>query len=135
MDADAVRSLAKATLDGSMPFPSIVGELLAQGVEYYHVDYAERSFTFYGADGSTIAAPLQYEGLPAISVQWDAAALKAAIVDSQQHGQKFRQFCERAMRAGVQGYFAFLQGRRVTYLGRSGDHHVEWFPDSKPADA
>ena len=47
MDADVVTSLAKATLDGSMPFPQIVGKLIAEGVEYYHVDYAAKSFTFY----------------------------------------------------------------------------------------
>lgn len=135
MNANEVNRLAAATLDGSMPFPAIVGELIAQGVEYYHVDYAARSFTFYSNEGATLTAALQYEGLPSISSQWDAAALKAAIVDSQQHGQKFRQFCERAMRAGVQGYFAFLRGRRVTYLGRNGDHHVEWFPGAKPDDA
>lgn len=135
MDADAVSSLARATLDGSLPFPKIVGELISQGVEYYHVDYASNSFTFYSAAGATVTAALPFEGLPSVSTEWDASALKAAIIDSQQHGQKFRQFCERAMLAGVQGYFAFLRGQRVTYLGRGGDHHVEWFPGAKPSDA
>ena len=44
MDADAVGALARATVNGSMPFPQIVGELIAQGVEYSHVDYAASSF-------------------------------------------------------------------------------------------
>lgn len=132
MNADAVSSLAKATLDGSLPFPQIVGELIAQDVEYYHVDYASKSFTFYSAAGSTISAPLLFDGLPSISQDWDATALKEAIIDSQQNGQKFRQFCARAMVAGVQGYFAFLRGKRVTYFGRTGDQHVEWFPGAKP---
>ena len=135
MDANAVSSLAKITLEGSLPFPEIVGKLIAQGVEYYHVDYASMTFTFYSASGAAITAPLAFEGLPPISGDWDAAALKAAILDSQQNGQKYRQFCARAMSAGVQGYFAFLRGKRVTYLGRGGDHHVEWFPGAKPNDA
>ena len=135
MNADAVSTLAKQTLDGSLPFPQIVGELIAQRVEYYHVDYASRSFTFYSAAGSTISAPLLFEGLPSISNDWDATALKAAIVDSRQNGQKFRQFCDRAMAAGVQGYFAFLLGKRVIYSGRAGDQHVEWFPGARPSDA
>lgn len=134
MDADAVSALARATLDGSMPFPRIVGELMAHGVEYYHVDYASRSFTFHSAAGSVVTAVLPFEGLPSIATEWDATALQTAILDSQQHGQKFRQFCERAMLAGVQGYFAFLRGKRVTYLGRGGDQHVEWFPGAKPQD-
>ena len=35
------------------------------------------------------------------------------------------------MRGGVQGYFAFLRGQRVTYFGRQGDQHTEWFPGAK----
>jgi len=132
MNADTINSLAKSTLDGSMPFPQIVGNLIAEGVEYYHVDYANHSFTFYSSKGSTVIAPLPFEGLPSISEVFDAAALKAAILDSQQHGQKFRAFCERAIRAGVKGYFAFLCGKRVTYFGRQGDQHTEWFPGAKP---
>lgn len=135
MNADTVNSLAKATLDGSLPFPQIVGKLIAEGVEYYHVDYAAMTFTFYGSSGSTVTAPLTFEGLPSISGNFDASALKAAIVDSQQHGQKFRAFCDRAMDAGVKGYFAFLRGQRVTYFGRQGDQHTEWFPGARPADA
>lgn len=26
-----------------------------------------------------------------------------------------------------QGYFTFLRGQRVTYFGRQGDQHTEWF--------
>ena len=135
MNADVINALAKATLDGSMPFPQIVGKLIAEGVEYYHVDYPSRSFTFYTAAGSAVTAAILFEGLPAVASDFDAEALKAAILDSQQHEQKFRQFCERAMLAGVQGYFAFLRGQRVTYFGRQGDQHVEWFPGAKPSDA
>lgn len=134
MDANVVSSLAKTTLDGSLPFPQIVGKLIAEGVEYYHVDYAANTFTFYSAAGASVTAALLFEGLPPISADFDAPALKAAILDSQQHGQKYRQFCERAMRAGVQGYFAFLRGQRVTYMGRQGEQHVEWFPRAKPGN-
>lgn len=135
MDADVVRSLADAALDGSRSFPQIVEYLLAQGVEYYHVDYAENSFSFYSAAGSVVIVALRFEGLPSVASDFDVNALKAAILDSQQRGQRFRQFCERAMLAGVQGYFAFLRGRRVTYLGRQGDQHVEWFPGARPNDS
>ena len=135
MNADVINSLAKATQDGFLPFPKIIGELMAQGVEYYHVDFVRGSFTFYSTAGSAVIAPLSFEGLPSTVATWDANALKAAILDSQQHGQEFRQFCERAVLAGVQGYFAFLRGQRVTYFGRSGDQHIEWFPGTTPIDA
>lgn len=51
MNANEIAELAKATVKGSMPFPEIVGKLIANGVEYYHVDYALGSFSFYSATG------------------------------------------------------------------------------------
>lgn len=135
MNANEIAALAKITLSGSLPFPEIVAKLIANGVEYYHVDYAAGSFTFYSASGAAVVAPLAFEALPVISEHFDTAALKAAILDSQRHGQKYRAFCERAMQAGVQGYFAYLRGQRVTYLGRQGDQHTEWFPGAQPRDS
>ena len=132
MNADIVLEAARATQTGSLPFPEIVGKLMATGVEYYHVDYAARQFSFYSAAGSVVTAPLLFEDLPAIAENFDAQALRAAVLDSQQNGQKFRHFSQRAMQAGVQGYFAFLRGKRVVYAGRQGDQHTEWFPGAKP---
>ena len=134
MNADKVLAAAQTTLEGSKPFPQIVADLIESGVEYYHVDYASKFFTFYSAAGAAVVAPLSFEKLPPIAENFDATELKAAILDSQQNGQKFRVFCQRAVAAGVQGYFAFLRGQRVTYLGRNGDHHVEWFPGAKPSN-
>lgn len=136
MNANKVRELAQITLSGARPFPEIVGHLIGEGVEYYHVDYLARQFTFYGKTGNGIVvAPLTYEGLPQVAEHFNATGLRAAILDSQQYGQKYRDFCRRAMEAGVQSYFAFLRGQRVTYLGRQGDQHIEWFPGAKPTDA
>jgi uncharacterized protein YbcV (DUF1398 family) len=134
MNADVIKKMTEVTLSGAMPFPEIVGNLINESVEYYHVDYAARLFTFYSANGGVVVAPLAYEDLPEIASDFDLAELRAAILDSQQHGQKFRQFCIRAMRSGVQSYFVFLRGQRVVYIGRQGDQHTEWFPGAKRED-
>jgi uncharacterized protein YbcV (DUF1398 family) len=78
---------------------------------------------------------LSLEILPPIASAFDAPALRAAILDSLRNGQKFTDFSRRAVEAGVAGYYAFLRGQRVTYFGRQGDHHVEWFPGANPAEA
>lgn len=138
MNSQSIAAAAQATLTGSMPFPQIVGMLIAAGVEYYHVDYLALRKTYYGVadDGAAVVVtPIPLEGLPLVAAEFDAAALKAAILASQQHGQTWRDFSRRAMQAGVQGYFAFLRGQRVTYLGRSGDQHTEWFPGAGPKPA
>ena len=133
MDKDHIQDLATATLDGSMPFPEIVSKLMANDVESYLVDYATSLFTFYDANGASVNASLRFErALPPIAIDFDRAALQAAISDSQQHGQKFSTFCHRATLAGVQAYFVFLRGQRVAYFGRQGDQHTEWFPGAKP---
>ncbi len=117
---------------GAAAFPQAVGALIQADVEYYRVDYVTLTKTCHGADGSVVTTSLNYEGLPPIAPDFDAAALKAALLDSQRNGQHYRDFSRRAMQAGVQTYTAFLRGQRVVYLGRQGDQHVEWFPGAHP---
>jgi uncharacterized protein YbcV (DUF1398 family) len=132
MNTEIIAQVAQATLAGTMSFPEVVGQLIAAGVEYYHVDYVALRKTFYGVDGSTVVTPLNYEGLPAVAPELSVAELRANVRDSQINGQKYRDFTRRAMTGGVQGYFAFLRGKRVTYWGRTGDQHTEWFPGAEP---
>lgn len=135
MNSHLVLEAARASLAGSLPFTTIVRNLIGASVEYYHVDYISLRFTFYGAESDVIVAPITYEGLPSVASDFDVSGLRDAIRDSQQKGQKYRDFSQRAMRAGVQGYFVFLRGQRVTYLGRQGDQHTEWFPGAGPKQA
>lgn len=132
MNTTLINEAVAATLDGSLPFPEVVGKLIAAGVEYYHVDYVGLKKTFTDGAGAQVVTGIPVEKLPAVAPELDVEALRANIRDSQQHGQSWRDFSVRAMKAGVQGYFAFLRGKRVTYFGRTGDEHTEWFPGAKP---
>lgn len=82
--------------------------------------------TFYSADGDLVVTPINYEDLPPVAADFDIAALRANILDSQRNGQKYRDFTQRAIEARTQG------GKRVTYLGRQGDQHTERFPGAEP---
>jgi uncharacterized protein YbcV (DUF1398 family) len=135
MNTEIITKVARDTLAGTIAFPDVVRQLLATGVEYYQVDYVAMRKTFYSADGDTVVTPIAYEGLPPVARDFDGAKLRANILDSQRHGQKFHDFSRRAMEAGVQGYFAFLRGQRVTYFGRGGDEHTEWFPGAGPSQS
>ena len=132
MNTTILTEAAEATLAATLPFPEVVAKLIAAGVEYYQVDYVGRCKQFYDGAGGRFVTPIPLEDLPAVAEEFDGAALRAAILDSQRHGQTWREFSRRAMAAGVQGYFAFLRGQRVTYLGRTGDQHIEWFPGAGP---
>ena len=134
MNTQLIQETAARTLAGTISFPEVVGQLLHAGVEFYHVDYIGRRKTFYaGDDRAVVTTPIDYQDLPAVAADFDAAAVRAAILDSQRHGQKYHDFTRRVMTAGVQGYFAFLRGQRVTYFGRQGDQHTEWFPGAQPS--
>jgi uncharacterized protein YbcV (DUF1398 family) len=132
MKSEVVAEAARAAFNGTVPFPEVVRRLLETGVEYYHVDYVALQTTYYSASGEIIKVAISYEGLPPVASDFNNEALCAAILDSQLHGQHYRDFSKRAMAAGVQGYIAFLRGKRVTYWGRSCDQHTEWFPGAKP---
>ena len=133
MDTTIIIETARKTLAGRISFPEVVGQLLMAGVECYHVDYVGMKKTFYSADGDMVITPINYEGLPPVAPEFDTAALRADVLDSQRNNQPYRDFTRRAIAAGVQSYTAFLRGKRVTYLGRQGDQHVEWFPGTGPA--
>ena len=132
MNTDIIIKTARKTLVGTIAFPEVVSQLLSAGVEYYHVDYVGMKKAFYSADGGAVVTPINYEGLPLVASEFSVEALRANILDSQRNGQHYRDFTRRAMEAGVQGYFAFLRGKRVTYFGRQGDQHIEWFPGAAP---
>jgi len=132
MNTAIVAQVSRDTLSGAIAFPDVVRQLMKTGVEYYHVDYVALKKSFYSAEGEVVVTPIHYEGLPPVARDLDVAALRADIRDSQQNNQHYRDFTRRAMEAGVQGYIAFLRGQRVTYWGRNGDQHTEWFPGAGP---
>ncbi len=132
MNTTLVQETARQTLAGTISFPEVVRALLAAGVEHYHVDFVNFRKTFCGIDGSFLVTPFELPALPPAAADFQASPLKAAILDSQRNGQSYPDFCRRAMAAGVQSYYAFLRGQRVTYLGRQGDAHIEWFPGAGP---
>ena len=134
MDTQLIHEVAQKTLAGTIAFPDVVAQLMQAGVEYYHVDYVNRRSTYYAAEGTaSVSTTIDFEGLPEVAADFASAEVKAAILDSQRNGQKYRDFSRRAMAAGVQGYYAFLRGQRVLYLGRQGDQHIEWFPGARPS--
>ena len=64
MNTKIIIETARKTLDGTMSFPEVVGQLLAAGVEYYHVDYVGLRKTFYSAEGDAVVTLINYEDLP-----------------------------------------------------------------------
>ena len=52
---------------------------------------------------------------------------RPAIEAAQRDEIRFPEFVKRVTAAGCVGYTAYLVGKRVTYVGRLGDSHTEFF--------
>jgi uncharacterized protein YbcV (DUF1398 family) len=120
-----------------LPFPQTVQSLMGLGVTRYHVDYHASTATAYTSAGevstSTIPSHVDVSTIKA-RVLWNGEAVVAAIRKTQRGETRYAEFSRECIEAGVTNYFAFLEGKRVVYLGAEGDFHVEWFPGTGPKD-
>ena len=118
------------TQEGRMTFPQVVGRLLEIGVESYCVDFIAGRKTYYLANGATHIEPVVLK-LDSVSGEFSLDGVIAAIRAAQADTIRYPEFVQRATAAGVAGYWAFLTGKRMVYLGRKGEIHVEEFPRAK----
>ena len=98
--------------------------------EGYYKDLARREIIYYLSDGSTHTERLSIASL-SIPEVFDEAALIDAIRAAQRDEIRYPEFIIRAVRAGTAAYRVYINGRRAVYLGRTGDVHVEHFPQPK----
>ncbi|HTU42054.1 MAG TPA: hypothetical protein VMF10_10105 [Candidatus Aquilonibacter sp.] len=131
MDTKVMRAVLAESQAGKLTFGEVVRRLVEVGVESYFVDFARRDETFYMPDGETYAEKMTVP-VPAIANEFSTEGIVAAIRAAQADTIRYPEFVKRATAAGVIGYWAFLSGRNVTYIGRRGETHVERFPPAKP---
>ncbi len=114
---------------GLLTFPQVVGRLMELGVERYLADLTRGEKTYYLATGESCVVGGGTPGQHAAEL-FDAAAIEAAIRASQAQTIGYAEFCDRVAAAGCVGYVVSIAGRRAVYFGRTGDTHVEPFPQA-----
>jgi uncharacterized protein YbcV (DUF1398 family) len=127
MNTQAMHEVTIETQAGKMTFPQVVRRLLEIDVESYFVDLAAGRKTYYLRDGETYTEPMTLS-LDPIAGTFSSSDLVAALRAAQADAIRYPEFVKRSTSAGVIGYWAFLNGKRVIYLGRNGESHVEEFP-------
>ena len=116
-----------ASQAGTIHFGQVIGALMEIDVESYFVDYRTRSVTYYFPSDQTYS--LVYEANDeAIGDEFVQPDVKAAIVGAQKGEVMYPEFKKLTQKAGCIGYFVWIRGRHVSYLGRKGETHVENFP-------
>lgn len=126
---DVINECATGSHEGTLRFPDVVKKLSEVGVAQYHADFLRAETTYYQHDGVTHIVPLPLPS-EAIAADFRSADVAAAVRAAQQEGLPYQKFLSRVMQAGCAGYFVYLDGQRVIYLGRTGDMHIEYFPGS-----
>lgn len=123
------RNCLDAADDGSLSFPEIVARLSAAGFEGYLVDYRAGTQRLYLPDGDSVSLDMP-PSAGTVAAGFDAETI-AAMVRWAQSGDadySFAAFGTRVKRGGCAGYLVSFTGRRVLYFGRTGETHVEHFP-------
>lgn len=124
------RTCLQASENGSMTFPQIVGALMQNGFESYAIDFRRAVAVYYGTDGDSVELPTHRVEAP-VSAAFDEAGISAAIREAQQlvPGYTYKGFCRKVVDAGCASYVVSFSGRRAVYMGRTGETHVEHFPN------
>lgn len=130
MNLDLLHKSLHDSENGTATFPQVVATLVAAGCEGYYKDLARREITYYLSDGSTHTERLSVASL-SIPEVFDETALIDALRAAQRDEIRYPEFIIRAVKAGVAAYRVYINGRRVIYLGRKGDLHVEHFPQAR----
>lgn len=132
MDTERI-AIAEANLrashDGSLSFPELVGKLMAAGFEGYAVDYRRNTQTYYLPDGDSLV--LDRPAIAAtVAAAFDPSEIERLVRWAQANPADYSYvaFSERAMAAGCAGYLVSFLGRRALYFGRTAETHVEHFP-------
>lgn len=122
-----MKECKELSLAGRLPFPEVVRRLHEAGVERYHVDLTRDETTYYLPCGEShvfsAGGPREI-----ITGAFDAAGVERAVRAAQRGEVVYPEFLRLVMAAGCVGYFTQIAGRRVQYVGRTGDMHIEPFP-------
>jgi uncharacterized protein YbcV (DUF1398 family) len=131
-----MEAIARTCLEGAgsngMTFPQIVSTLTGAGFEGYSVDLRRGRISYYSPTGDAVEFSGAKPALP-VAVDFNPASVKEAIREAQAPtpGYTYKGFITKVAGAGCAGYMVSFLGRRVLYFARSGETHVEHFPDAK----
>lgn len=127
---ETARLCLDASATGAMSFPETVGALIRAGVESYRIDFRRASAVYFRPDGTSFDLPTPFPPF-AVASGFDAAAVQGAIRQAQagEADYTYAGFCRTVTAAGCAEYLVSFPGRRALYIGRTGETHIERFPD------
>lgn len=127
MNIKLISEIIQGSLENTMTFPQVVGKLMAEGMESYHVDLVRGENRYYMPSGETHVQAVPFKH-PKAAEKFSAAQVGSAVKNIQTGKIDYKEFLHQIMEAGTVYYITYLSGKRVIYFGREGDFHIEHFP-------
>lgn len=130
MDTAVLKQLIDGSLARRITFPEILGALLKEGVESYHVDFLRNEYRYYAKSGESFitSVPLAHDG---VAQEFSAEQLDAINKRVQSGQAGYPDFVREGTAAGCAYYIVYVGGKKVRYFGRDGGEHVQYFPGSR----
>lgn len=122
-----IQQLFEQSNAGSIHFGQVIQQLITAQVESYFVDYRHGESTYYLSNGDTVRHSFDTHPVQ-IAQTFDSLQVKAAIIAAQSGKVMYPEFKQLTYAAGCIGYFVWISGKKVDYLGRNGELHTELFP-------
>jgi uncharacterized protein YbcV (DUF1398 family) len=126
INTNVIRDVLVESQAGKLAFPKVVRRLQEVGGDPYFVDVAKGEDAFYVLDGKAHVEKMAPSREP-IAEEFSLLGIISAIRAAQRDTIRYPEFMKRAVAAGVIGYWAFLTGKKVIYVGRKGEFHGEEF--------
>lgn len=123
---DIIQQVFEQSNAGSIHFGQVIQQLITAQVESYFVDYRRGESTYYLSNGDTVRH--SFDAQPEIAQTFDDLQVKAAIIGAQSGKVIYPEFKQLTYAAGCIGYFVWISGKKVDYLGCNGETHTEYFP-------
>lgn len=130
MNPALIQKTIEASLNSTMIFPQIVGLLIEEGIESYHVDLVRNENRYYKPNGESHVAEVKLQHSQARE-NFSAEQVNAAVRKVQAGNSNYKNFMQEISDAGCVYYITYLAGKKVIYFGRKGEMHVEHFPQAK----
>lgn len=125
---DVIEDCTRQTNSGLLNFPEMLGKLIEVGVESYFVDYRNSEISYYLSTNQVLQVDIKVAEVD-IPETFNKDAIVSAIRGAQNNLVRYPEFIELTMKAGCVGYIVWIAGKYVSYYGRKGEVHNEYFPN------
>lgn len=125
---DVIEGCTRQTNSGLLNFPEMLGKLIEVGVESYFVDYRNSEISYYLSTNQVLQVDIKVADVD-IPETFNKDAIVSAIHGAQNNLVRYPEFIELTMKAGCVGYIVWIAGKHVSYYGRKGEVHNEYFPN------